>query len=138
MIFNIKGQLMKELEVNEYSGQIEIINNWNSGTYFVNFIYKEVSHQEILVKLQPALKASSIILMQDNTGRVCLAAPEVDVNSQFYIGSVSKHIAVYMLLVTMQEIYPGKNLDLLLIDFKENPKRYVHFSVFGKKDKSKK
>lgn len=27
------------------------------------------------------------------------------------------------------------NLDRLLIDFKEHPKRYVHFSVFGRKDK---
>lgn len=29
------------------------------------------------------------------------------------------------------------NLDLLFIDMKENPKRYVHFSLFGKKDKKK-
>lgn len=28
-----------------------------------------------------------------------------------------------------------KSLDLLLIDLKEHPKRYVHLSVFGKKDK---
>jgi len=28
-----------------------------------------------------------------------------------------------------------KDLDLLLIDIKAKPKRYVHFSVFGKKDK---
>ena len=26
-----------------------------------------------------------------------------------------------------------KNLNVLLMDIKENPKRYVHFSVFGKK-----
>ncbi|MBD80860.1 MAG: hypothetical protein CL840_18230 [Crocinitomicaceae bacterium] len=32
----------------------------------------------------------------------------------------------------------SKNLDKLLIDLEENPKRYVHFSVFGKKDKTKK
>jgi phospholipid/cholesterol/gamma-HCH transport system substrate-binding protein len=25
--------------------------------------------------------------------------------------------------------------DKLLIDLKEHPKRYVHFSIFGKKDK---
>ncbi|WP_299463003.1 MlaD family protein [uncultured Microscilla sp.] len=30
------------------------------------------------------------------------------------------------------------NLDKVLIDFRENPKKYVHFSVFGKKDKKKK
>lgn len=31
-----------------------------------------------------------------------------------------------------------KDLDLLLVDLQENPKRYVHFSLFGKKDKSDK
>lgn len=30
------------------------------------------------------------------------------------------------------------DLDKLFIDLKDNPKRYVHFSLFGKKDKSKK
>ena len=30
-----------------------------------------------------------------------------------------------------------EDLDKLFIDMQENPKRYVHFSVFGKKDKSK-
>lgn len=30
------------------------------------------------------------------------------------------------------------DLDKVLIDFRENPKKYVHFSVFGKKDKKKK
>lgn len=31
-----------------------------------------------------------------------------------------------------------EDLDKLFIDMRENPKRYVHFSVFGKKDKSNK
>ncbi|MDJ1467518.1 MlaD family protein [Xanthocytophaga flava] len=30
------------------------------------------------------------------------------------------------------------NLDSLMVDFREHPKRYIHFSVFGKKDKIKK
>lgn len=30
-----------------------------------------------------------------------------------------------------------EDLDMLFVDMRENPKRYVHFSVFGKKDKSK-
>lgn len=30
------------------------------------------------------------------------------------------------------------DLDKLLVDFRQNPKRYVHFSVFGRKDKKKK
>jgi phospholipid/cholesterol/gamma-HCH transport system substrate-binding protein len=32
----------------------------------------------------------------------------------------------------------SKDLDRLLVDLKENPKRYVHISVFGKSDKSPK
>ncbi|TWP24290.1 MCE family protein [Apibacter muscae] len=32
----------------------------------------------------------------------------------------------------------SKNLNLLLVDFRENPKRYVHFSVFGGGNKNKK
>ncbi len=31
-----------------------------------------------------------------------------------------------------------ESLDKLLVDFRENPKRYVHFSIFGRKDKSDK
>ena len=31
--------------------------------------------------------------------------------------------------------HTAEDLDKLLIDFRENPKRYVHFSLFGKKDK---
>jgi len=29
----------------------------------------------------------------------------------------------------------SKNLDLLIVDINEHPKRYIHFSIFGKKDK---
>lgn len=32
----------------------------------------------------------------------------------------------------------SKDLDALLVDMKKNPKRYVHFSVFGRKEKSPK
>lgn len=31
-----------------------------------------------------------------------------------------------------------KDMDRLMIDMRENPKRYVHFSIFGRKDKKKK
>lgn len=46
-------------------------------------------------------------------------------------------------LVTDDSLYINlsrslENLNLLLVDLKENPKRYVHFSVFGKKDNSAK
>lgn len=34
--------------------------------------------------------------------------------------------------------YTAESLNNLLVDFKESPKRYVHFSIFGRKDKKKK
>jgi phospholipid/cholesterol/gamma-HCH transport system substrate-binding protein len=45
------------------------------------------------------------------------------------------------LLVNDKKLYDNlssssKNLDALLLDMKAHPKRYVHFSIFGKKDKS--
>ncbi len=47
------------------------------------------------------------------------------------------------LLVNDKSLYQkldnsARDLDLLLLDVKKNPKRYVHFSVFGKKDKESK
>lgn len=44
------------------------------------------------------------------------------------------------LLMNDQELYRNLNgtmrsADSLLIDLKAHPKRYVHFSLFGKKDK---
>lgn len=44
------------------------------------------------------------------------------------------------LLVNNDSLYnkldkSAKDLDLLMIDLKENPSRYVHFSIFGKKNK---
>lgn len=46
------------------------------------------------------------------------------------------------LLVNDKQLYTdldetAKSLDALLKDMKENPKRYVHFSIFGRKDKKK-
>lgn len=46
-------------------------------------------------------------------------------------------------LFTKPDVYDNleestKALEVLLKDLKEHPKRYVHFSVFGKKDKTKK
>ena len=34
--------------------------------------------------------------------------------------------------------HSAEDLDKLMQDLKQNPSRYVHFSVFGKKDKTKK
>jgi phospholipid/cholesterol/gamma-HCH transport system substrate-binding protein len=49
------------------------------------------------------------------------------------LGLLAKNDSLYNNLASA-----SKGLDLLLKDLKENPKRYVHFSVFGQKDKTEK
>lgn len=51
-------------------------------------------------------------------------------------GSLGKLMKDDSLYIYMS--HTARDLDLLLVDFKANPGRYVQFSMFGKKDKSKK
>lgn len=51
-------------------------------------------------------------------------------------GTVGKLMHDDSLYVSMDKTL--KDLDALFIDLKEHPKRYVHFSLFGRKDKSEK
>lgn len=61
---------------------------------------------------------------------------------QGVVGKINQGQGSLGLLVNDRQMYDNlnnasKSLDNLLIDLRENPKRYVHFSVFGggKKDK---
>jgi len=54
-------------------------------------------------------------------------------NGEGTIGSLARNDSLYKNLENLSH-----SLDLLLIDVKENPKRYVHFSVWGGKSEKKK
>ncbi|MNR15426.1 hypothetical protein D3C85_1319610 [compost metagenome] len=62
---------------------------------------------------------------------------------QAIVGKINEGKGTLGLLINDTKMYDNlnsasQNLDKLIIDLKENPKRYVHFSVFGggaKKDK---
>lgn len=54
-------------------------------------------------------------------------------NGEGTIGSLARNDSLYNNLENLSH-----SLDLLLIDVKENPKRYVHFSVWGGKSEKKK
>ena len=61
---------------------------------------------------------------------------------QATIASINSSNGTIGKLINNDSLYTNANrsmrdLDLLLRDLKANPKRYVHFSVFGKKDKTK-
>lgn len=62
-------------------------------------------------------------------------------NLQKILGAINKGQGSIGKLTTNDSLYRNVNattasLDKLLTDFRENPKRYVHFSLFGKKDKT--
>ena len=48
-------------------------------------------------------------------------------------GSVGQLVNNDSLYINIENV--AGSLDKLLIDLEANPKRYVHFSLFGKKDK---
>lgn len=62
-------------------------------------------------------------------------------NLQKILGAINKGQGSLGKLTTNDSLYRNVNattasLEKLLTDFRENPKRYVHFSLFGKKDKT--
>lgn len=59
---------------------------------------------------------------------------------QGIVGKINNGQGTLGLLVNDTKMYDNltsasKNLDSLMIDLKQHPKRYVHFSIFGRKDK---
>ena len=79
----------------------------------------ELNLDSLNIKLDQSLTEINTLVTQINSGE----------------GTVGK-------LMYDQQLYDNltdatKELELLLNEINENPKRFVHFSIFGKKDKSK-
>lgn len=67
-------------------------------------------------------------------------ANKVVADLQGVVGKINNGQGTLGLLVNDTKMYDNltsasKNLDSLMIDLKQHPKRYVHFSIFGRKDK---
>lgn len=77
----------------------------------------ELNMQATLNKAQATFDHMSEIMTKINNGEGSL-------------GQLVNNDSLYMNLEKV-----SKDMDLLLIDMKERPKRYVHFSIFGRKDK---
>jgi phospholipid/cholesterol/gamma-HCH transport system substrate-binding protein len=73
-----------------------------------------------LVKAQSTLDTMTLMLNNINKG-------------EGTIGQLMTNDSLYHNLEAV-----SKDMDLLLIEFREHPKRFVHFSIFGKRDKKKK
>ncbi len=81
---------------------------------------KDIKFNETINRVNASLDNANTILAKINSGEGTM-------------GKLVNNDSLYLCLESA-----SKDLDLLLIDLKENPKRYIHFSVFGKKDKSEK
>lgn len=77
----------------------------------------ELNMQATLNKAQATFDHMSEIMTKINNGEGSL-------------GQLVNNDSLYMNLEMV-----SKDMDQLLIDMKEHPKRYVHFSIFGRKDK---
>lgn len=88
----------------------------------------------------------------DNTNRLTSNLASLDVqgtldrvnktleNTQAFTEKLNSNKGTLGLLMNDTQLYDNmnatmRNADSLVIDLKQHPKRYVHFSVFGKKDK---
>lgn len=79
-------------------------------------------------------------LAKANLASTMLNANKVMAETASIMQKINKGEGSLGLLVNNDSLYnnlssTAANLDKLMIDLKANPKRYVHFSVFGKKDK---
>lgn len=114
---------LNELITSE-SGKIKlIIDNLNKVSKDFSKIsdsLKDIKFNETINRVNASLDNANSILGKINSGEGTM-------------GKLVNNDSLYLYLESA-----SKDLDLLLIDFKENPKRYVQFSVFGRKDKSEK
>ncbi|MFQ3326879.1 MAG: phospholipid/cholesterol/gamma-HCH transport system substrate-binding protein [Salibacteraceae bacterium] len=114
---------LNELITSE-SGKIKlIIDNLNKVSKDFSQIsdsLKDIKFNETINRVNASLDNANSILGKINSGEGTM-------------GKLVNNDSLYLYLESA-----SKDLDLLLIDFKENPKRYVQFSVFGRKDKSEK
>ena len=89
-----------------------------------------------LTKITDSISSISFVNTIEQYEKVAVNINDILIALKTGSGSAGK-------LITDDTLYyrltnASKAMELLLDDLKTNPKRYVHFSIFGKKDKSKK
>ncbi|MBS0000123.1 MAG: MCE family protein [Cyclobacteriaceae bacterium] len=82
-----------------------------------------------LNQLEMSTAINNLTRMSENLNAVLLGMQE----GEGTMGKILKDDSLYNNLTRTAE-----DLDKLLVDLRENPKRYVHFSVFGRKDRPEK
>ncbi|HYW95672.1 MAG TPA: hypothetical protein VE870_08800, partial [Bacteroidales bacterium] len=89
------------------------------------------------------LAAISDSIGQANVKQTLASIDKTFAQSSLLLGKINHGEGTLGMLATNDSLYnylksSTESLNLLLDDLREHPKRYVHFSLFGKKDKAKK
>jgi D-alanyl-D-alanine carboxypeptidase len=85
--------------------------------FFTNNVHASDSlgqFYDSLEKITNRSTASSTILIIHNGKNFTASSKEINDDTQFYIGSVTKHMTAYMILTTLHEKYPEESLNELL------------------------
>jgi len=76
--------------------------------------------EQLLEQLPPHFEGASVISLSSGLGHFNYATPTripqlpIDEHSQFYIGSVSKHMTAYLLLISLEQSYTDRDIETLL------------------------
>jgi phospholipid/cholesterol/gamma-HCH transport system substrate-binding protein len=120
---NPGGNLYNSLESLSSLTSTLALNKGKLDTIFTNMesisdSLAQANVKQTIENLNSSLANTSLLLEKINNGEGSL-------------GLLANNDSLYLNLQSAV-----KNLDMLLQDLNENPKKYVHFSLFGKKDKS--
>lgn len=93
------------------------------------------NNNEQITKVLTNLSAISDSIQQSNIKTTILTANKVLEQANSVIGKINRGEGSFGLLINNDTLYrnlenASRNLDKLMKDIKENPKRYLHFSVF--------
>jgi phospholipid/cholesterol/gamma-HCH transport system substrate-binding protein len=122
-----------------------ITSNLNSATHELSQLSATLNQQmpQMIAKTNGVLENTEGLTRQLNSIDVASTMNKVDQtlnNVEQMTRALNSKEGTLGLLMHDAQLYNNMNAtmhdaDQLLIDFKQHPKRYVHFSVFGKKDK---
>lgn len=127
-----------DILVESESGKIaSITNNINQITGTFNNNKEEIDRTiKNFATISDSIAAANLVETINNTSKtledLAIVMEQVK-NGEGSLGKIIHSDSLYNNLDSA-----SKNLDRLLIDMKEHPNRYVHFSIFGRKEKTKK
>ena len=138
--------LLQDPAIRKSLGNVEnITGNLTTTTQQLNQLAAQLNHQvpQMLVKVDTMLENTNGLTRQFNDINLPQTMQRVDntmANLEQTTAAMNSREGTLGLLLHDTGLYRNLNAtmnsaDSLLIDLRQHPKRYVHFSIFGRKDK---